>query len=55
MDLEKEIGLYKAEGGKFLGKYFFIHLDCFYWVKRDSFLPHGSHGLKAVTQKKLGY
>lgn len=32
-----------------------MHLDCFYWVKRDAFLPHGSHGLKAVTKKKLGF
>ncbi|KAL0233672.1 hypothetical protein PCE1_002181 [Barthelona sp. PCE] len=32
-----------------------IHVDCFYWVKRDSYLPAGSHGLKAVTRKKLGY
>jgi hypothetical protein len=21
-------------------------LDCFAWVKRDSYLPQGSHGLK---------
>jgi DNA polymerase elongation subunit (family B) len=26
-----------------------------YWVKRDSYLPQGSHGLKAVTREKLGY
>ena len=32
-----------------------VHLDCFYWVKRDSYLPQGSHGLKAVTREKLGY
>ena len=32
-----------------------IHLDCFYWVKRDSYLPQGSQGLKAVTRYKLGY
>lgn len=25
------------------------------WVKRDSYLPQGSHGLKAVTVAKLGY
>jgi len=30
-------------------------MDCFRWVKRDSYLPHGSHGLKAVTAVKLGY
>jgi DNA polymerase epsilon subunit 1 len=32
-----------------------IHLDCYYWVKRDSYLPQGSQGLKAVTKAKLGY
>eukprot|EP00850_Spirogloea_muscicola_P017955 SM000159S01786 [mRNA] locus=s159:288661:304957:+ [translate_table: standard] len=32
-----------------------VHLDCFAWVKRDSYLPQGSQGLKAVTKQKLGY
>jgi DNA polymerase epsilon subunit 1 len=32
-----------------------IHMDCFRWVKRDSYLPQGSQGLKAVTKAKLGY
>ena len=31
------------------------HMDCFRWVKRDSYLPQGSQGLKAVTTAKLGY
>lgn len=31
------------------------HMDCFRWVKRDSYLPQGSQGLKAVTKAKLGY
>jgi len=30
-------------------------MDAFKWVKRDSYLPQGSHGLKAVTKAKLGY
>ena len=30
-------------------------MDIFCWVKRDSYLPHGSQGLKAVTKCKLGY
>uniref|UniRef100_A0A452YAU8 DNA polymerase epsilon catalytic subunit n=1 Tax=Aegilops tauschii subsp. strangulata TaxID=200361 RepID=A0A452YAU8_AEGTS len=34
---------------------FSCHLDCFAWVKRDSYLPQGSQGLKAVTKAKLGY
>ncbi|KAJ3615579.1 hypothetical protein Zmor_016309 [Zophobas morio] len=32
-----------------------IHMDAFKWVKRDSYLPQGSHGLKAVTKAKLAY
>ncbi|XP_052190980.1 DNA polymerase epsilon catalytic subunit A-like isoform X2 [Diospyros lotus] len=34
---------------------FACHLDCFAWVKRDSYLPQGSQGLKAVTKAKLGF
>ncbi|KAL8481806.1 hypothetical protein ACS0TY_028086 [Phlomoides rotata] len=34
---------------------FSCHLDYFAWVKRDSYLPHESQGLKAVTKAKLGY
>jgi DNA polymerase epsilon subunit 1 len=30
-------------------------MDCFCWVKRDSYLPAGSHGLKAVAKAKLRY
>lgn len=30
-------------------------MDAFKWVKRDSYLPQGSQGLKAVTKAKLGY
>lgn len=32
-----------------------VHMDCYRWVKRDSYLPQGSQGLKAVTVAKLGY
>jgi DNA polymerase epsilon subunit 1 len=32
-----------------------VHLDAFCWVKRDSYLPQGNQGLKAVTKYKLGY
>lgn len=31
------------------------HMDAFAWVNRDSYLPQGSRGLKAVTVAKLGY
>lgn len=30
-------------------------MDCLHWVNRDSYLPQGSRGLKAVTKVKLGY
>ena len=40
--------------GEYMGR-FSVHIDCLYWVKRDAFLPQGSHGLKAVTKAKLGY
>jgi DNA polymerase epsilon subunit 1 len=32
-----------------------VHLDAFCWVNRDSYLPQGNRGLKAVTRCKLGY
>lgn len=32
-----------------------VHLDAFRWVQRDSYLPQGNQGLKAVTKYKLGY
>lgn len=32
-----------------------IHLDCYKWVKRDSYLPISSQGLKSATKAKLGY
>jgi DNA polymerase epsilon subunit 1 len=33
-----------------------LNLRAFFsWVKRDSYLPQGSQGLKAVTTYKLGY
>jgi DNA polymerase epsilon subunit 1 len=54
MKIEDEIGVYHATNGEMYGR-FAPHLDCFYWVKRDAYLPQGSHGLKAVTKAKLGY
>lgn len=32
---------------------FACHLDAFHWVNRDSYLPQGSRGLKAVTKHKV--
>ena len=31
------------------------HMDAYCWVKRDSYLPVGSQGLKAATKAKLRY
>merc|ERR1740117_684808 len=52
--MDKEIGIVQARDGSFECR-FATNLDCFHWVKRDSYLPQGSHGLKAVTKAKLGY
>jgi len=54
MNLEDEIGITVNSMGEFLGRWA-VHMDCFYWVQRDAYLPQGSHGLKAVTKAKLGY
>lgn len=54
MSLESEIGIVSNSMGEFLGR-FASHMDCYYWVQRDAYLPQGSHGLKAVTKAKLGY
>jgi DNA polymerase elongation subunit (family B) len=32
-----------------------VHMDVFHWVNRDSYLPQGSRGLKAVTRALLGF
>lgn len=54
MDLFEEIGFAKDSEGEYKSNYC-AHMDCFRWVKRDSYLPQGSQGLKAVTTAKLGY
>jgi len=51
--MSKEIGVYSFQG-IYSGR-FAVHLDCFQWVARDSYLPQGSQNLKAVTRYKLGY
>ncbi|KAI9204184.1 uncharacterized protein BJ171DRAFT_442631 [Polychytrium aggregatum] len=53
LDMKKEIG-FECSNDEYRSS-FASHLDCFYWVKRDSYLPQGSQGLKAVTKSKLGY
>ena len=57
MSLEKSLGLQwvsTTNKTQYAGR-FATHIDCLHWVERDSYLPQGSHGLKAVTREKLGY
>lgn len=54
ISMYQEIGVYKDEQGEYKSTYA-SHMDCLRWVKRDSYLPVGSQGLKAVTTAKLGY
>ena len=54
IDLYREIGFRKNIEDIFQSTYC-VHMDCFSWVSRDSYLPQGSRGLKAVTVAKLGY
>ena len=66
LDLYKELGIRSSQRGdgsgssnsnaenEYTGRCL-VHLDAFCWVKRDSYLPQGNQGLKAVTREKLGY
>ncbi|KAI8922694.1 hypothetical protein BC831DRAFT_404638 [Entophlyctis helioformis] len=54
INLFREIGFMKDSSGEFKARNA-IHMDCFAWVKRDSYLPQGSQNLKAVATYKLGY
>ena len=49
IDLNKEIGFARSlsDNGMYFVSPCVIHIDAFHWVKRDSYLPAGSHGLKA--------
>jgi DNA polymerase epsilon subunit 1 len=57
IDLKRETGFAPSTSDS--GQYFLssatTHIDCIHWVRRDSYLPAGSHGLKAVCRAKLGY
>jgi len=53
LNLYEEIGFYNHTT-EFVSRYA-PHIDCFHWVQRDSYLPAGSQGLKAVTKAKLNY
>ncbi|KAI8325970.1 DUF1744-domain-containing protein [Martensiomyces pterosporus] len=54
IDMVQEVGWYRDDADEYKCRSC-VHMDCFRWVKRDSYLPVGSHGLKAVTTAKLGY
>ena len=54
IDMYQEIGFRKNSEDIYQSNYC-VHMDCFAWVSRDSYLPQGSRGLKAVTTAKLGY
>eukprot|EP01147_Barroeca_monosierra_P003730 gene3730-8364_t len=54
LSMFQEIGFRPDSQGEYKAR-FCPHMDCFRWVKRDSYLPVGSHGLKAVTRAKLRY
>ncbi|KAK3385312.1 hypothetical protein B0H63DRAFT_181526 [Podospora didyma] len=54
IDMYHEIGWKRDSEDQYKCKYS-VHMDCFHWVNRDSYLPQGSRGLKAVTVAKLGY
>lgn len=54
IDMYQEIGWMKDNDDQYQCNYS-VHMDCFAWVNRDSYLPQGSRGLKAVTVAKLGY
>ncbi|TLS27690.1 hypothetical protein PpBr36_04311 [Pyricularia pennisetigena] len=54
IDMYREIGWRKDTDDQYKCNYS-VHMDCFHWVNRDSYLPQGSRGLKAVTVAKLGY
>tara|TARA_B110000208_G_C11798052_1_gene440554 strand:+ start:251 stop:6238 length:5988 start_codon:yes stop_codon:yes gene_type:complete len=54
ISMESELGVAVTRNGEYRGRCA-VHMDAFCWVKRDSYLPQGSQGLKAVTKYKLGY
>ncbi|XP_037367272.1 DNA polymerase epsilon catalytic subunit A [Talpa occidentalis] len=54
LSMRQEIGFQKDSQGEYKSPQC-IHMDCLRWVKRDSYLPVGSHNLKAAAKAKLGY
>ncbi|XP_066545416.1 DNA polymerase epsilon catalytic subunit A [Amia ocellicauda] len=54
LNMYREIGFQKDSQGEYKASQA-IHMDCLRWVKRDSYLPVGSHNLKAAAKAKLSY
>ncbi|GAU88460.1 hypothetical protein RvY_01155 [Ramazzottius varieornatus] len=54
MSMYEEIGFTKVGKEEYLSRCS-VHMDCFKWVQRDSYLPVGSQNLKAVCKAKLQY
>lgn len=64
LSMSEEIGFSRQQGtagpgrdglsGEYLSRPV-VHIDCLCWVKRDSYLPVGARGLKAVAKAKLRY
>ncbi|XP_031425753.1 DNA polymerase epsilon catalytic subunit A-like [Clupea harengus] len=54
LNMYREIGFQKDNQGEYKSSQA-IHMDCLRWVKRDSYLPVGSHNLKAAAKAKLSY
>nr|XP_023689121.1 DNA polymerase epsilon catalytic subunit A [Paramormyrops kingsleyae]XP_023689122.1 DNA polymerase epsilon catalytic subunit A [Paramormyrops kingsleyae]XP_023689123.1 DNA polymerase epsilon catalytic subunit A [Paramormyrops kingsleyae] len=54
LNMHQDIGFQKDSQGEYKANQA-IHMDCLRWVKRDSYLPVGSHNLKAAAKAKLGY
>ncbi|XP_020776588.1 DNA polymerase epsilon catalytic subunit A [Boleophthalmus pectinirostris] len=54
LSMYREIGFQKDSQGEYKSSQA-IHMDCLKWVKRDSYLPVGSHNLKAAAKAKLSY
>jgi len=46
LPLSTHLGLRYDKQGEYYCTRYAPHLDCLRWVVRDSYLPHGSHGLK---------
>ncbi|XP_076662564.1 DNA polymerase epsilon catalytic subunit 1 [Halictus rubicundus] len=54
MEMKDRIGFSKSRDGVYCSRPA-MHMDCLCWVRRDSYLPVGSQGLKAVAKAKLRY